>query len=655
MYDIERLQQIFIKIKSVFVECYVKEEYFVCKNISNKLGQVFQSIIEEQNKMLLNGTMNAKDADILYEKIISYSVGQIDMAKNCKCEYFIEDLINNNYHNIISCIKTQQYNLYKKYIQKINMIIFDFQKNEYDLLVNLIFKMYSKVSKKLITLSNDKEWIEYLFSDLYEMTMSLNYIKNNTNIKYFLELLVYSLLDSLENRDELHKYLFELLKKFSKESAKMNRKTNECVVYYAYYSNELISKSNLDAIKEFNELIFEIEDDLINDPKWVDFIFYYLSIINNKWEEEFSDLVRKKNVEILLDLISLDISNNYNIMLPNFNSIINKNIYNLNIIEDVCDDFYKLFNRAILKNNNSIFYLFSEELSDCIIALEKDSKDVQKLLFYVYIKILIRVSKINNKIFKEITFIQLMRCIEEMDKKKSISSDFGDYIIENLLDIARDNFHYGATIVREIVSLLYNLMHGEDALNFIIKNETKKILVCRSIFNIGIDSIENNQEESLRQVSNALGWLIIDSIDRGDDTIVKYLLNRCIDLYKLSKSLSITDKTITFIMTLFTTVGTYCCKSPKTYRYRNIIIQALLNEDESIIYTAIKLRTSENENWNELFDNKTEELTKEFVKNCKLEKQKNDKKEKNKQSQKNKQGKNKDLIIRNEVAFDKLT
>ncbi len=383
LYDLNKLHITFTKMKGVFEECYIKEEFFVCKNISRGFGQVFQLFIEEQNKMILNGKMEIKEANGLYEEIISYSIYQIDISKNCKSDNFVEDLINNNLQNILSCIKTQQLNLFKKYISMINIMVYDLQKNENELLVNFIFKMYSRISKELIT-NTDIEWLEYLYDDLYKMTVSLNYLYSNINLKYFLKLLTYSILESLEKQEDLHKYLFELLKKISSEAIKMNNKFNEIVVYYAYYSSELISKDNLIAIKEFNELIFEIQNKLISDPKGVDFIFYYLSNINNKWENEFSDIVREKNVEILLNMISLDLTDNYIIMLPDFKSIVMKNNYDQIKIKKVCSDFYSLFNRAILKNNNSIFYLFSEKLNDCLLSLEKESKEIQKLFFEIY-------------------------------------------------------------------------------------------------------------------------------------------------------------------------------------------------------------------------------------------------------------------------------
>lgn len=68
-----------------------------------------------------------------------------------------------------------------------------------------------------------------------------------------------------------------------------------------------------------------------------------------------------------------------------------------------------------------------------------------------------------------------------------------------------------------------------------------------------------------------------------------------------------------FIVTLFTTIGAYCCKNVKLYPFRNRIIENF-NAPIETIETAAKLRTCESDMWNELFDNKTEKLTSEFLK-----------------------------------------
>lgn len=68
-----------------------------------------------------------------------------------------------------------------------------------------------------------------------------------------------------------------------------------------------------------------------------------------------------------------------------------------------------------------------------------------------------------------------------------------------------------------------------------------------------------------------------------------------------------------FMLTLFTTVGTYCCKDPHYTVYFNKILEGIADESTERIKIAVSLRTSENDMWNDLYDGKTTALTREFV------------------------------------------
>ena len=65
---------------------------------------------------------------ITFNKVILYSMYQIELAKECTSEYFIDSLMNQHKKNLFACIQTKQFNLYKKYIDAINRLIYQLQK-----------------------------------------------------------------------------------------------------------------------------------------------------------------------------------------------------------------------------------------------------------------------------------------------------------------------------------------------------------------------------------------------------------------------------------------------------------------------------------------------------------------------------------------------
>lgn len=77
--------------------------------------------------------------------------------------------------------------------------------------------------------------------------------------------------------------------------------------------------------------------------------------------------------------------------------------------------------------------------------------------------------------------------------------------------------------------------------------------------------------------------------------------------------MEVSPKTQMFLLTLFTTVGSYCCKEPGYKKYLDAVLKGIKHESLEHIQVAIRLRTSENDMWNELFENETPKLTKAFL------------------------------------------
>src|SRR5699024_9448289 len=148
-----------------------------------------------------------------------------------------------------------------------------------------------------------------------------------------------------------------------------------------------------------------------------------------------------------------------------------------------------------------------------------------------------------------------------------------------------------------LIYLLYGFIEDGKEFIFVSNDNTKKKLLYKNIYNIGISCIENNKENAVRTVSNTLGWCIIRSINKDNNDLTNYIIDRTIDLYRIEENMQISEKTLIFIMTLFTTVGTYCCKKPNYKPYLDKILNVLKKEDYMRIKTAIELRTNENTMW----------------------------------------------------------
>lgn len=607
--DKNKIDEVFNDIYKFFDECLVKEEYYVCNNITEKNGSLFQKLIEHCNKLLISDEKEKQNlAEYIFKKIINSGVYQINGAKRIENKRYLIELFKQQEKNIKLCLKIKNIEWFKKYVNEINKLAKEYNDNE--ILENL-YTMNIDIGEYL--LKEEKMYFEWFIQEIYHLNLSLKYLYNNANLKYFCKLLIALLItDNDESDSENYDVLKQILRSFTKEITYGEKEIQDIVIFYQLYGSEIIETKNLKKVKEFIKIITNKNNKILDNERWNGFILFYLNITSIEWEELGKDN-RKLIVDMILDLVLKDSKNVYFGFMPDYKEIIFKNRYNTNIINDICDEIRELLIRLMINNNVNMFYYVLKELKKSIIDLEQSDRNIQEKLFNICMEILSRTINIKNKEFIEITIATIDEIIEELDKNRKISDKFGKYIIEKIADMIIYRHRIEESNVINLIYLLDGFLEEGKEYNFVSRDNTKKKLLYKSIYNIGISCIEDNRENAVRTVSNSLGWFIIRSLDNDNNELSNYLIERTIDLFRIAQNMQISEKTLIFIMTLFTTVGTYCCKDIKYQKYLDKILGVLKNEEYIRIKTAIELRTNENTMWDKLYNNKTKELTKKFL------------------------------------------
>lgn len=610
----EKIDNVFYDIHKLFDECIVKEEYYVCNSITEKNGELFQKLIEHGNRLLASeDKQKAMIAEYILKKIINSGIYQIKSAKHIENKTCLVELFRQQERNIRLCLKIKNIEWFKKYITKLNELARDYNDNE---ILDNLYSMNVNIGEELL-LEKEKMYIEWFIKEIYDLNLSLKYIYNNVNLKYFGKLLMLLLItDNEKNNSENYEVLKEILENFTKEITYGENEIQDVVIYYQLYGSEIIHKKDLNQVKQFIKIITNKKNRLLDNERWNAFILFYLNITSEEWDELGKEN-RKLIVEIILDLVLKDSKTIYLGFMPDYKEIIFNNRYNTNNINDICNEIKELLIRLMINNKVNMFYYVLKELKKAILDLEQSDRSVQEKLFDVCIGILSRTINIKNKEFIEISIGTIDEIIEGLDKERKISDKFGKHIIEEISDMIIYRHRIEESDAINLIYLLDGFLEEGKEYNFIVKYNEKKKLLYKSIYNIGISCIEDNKENAVRVVSNALGWYIIRSLDNDNSELSNYLIERTIDLFRIAQNMQISEKTLIFIMTLFTTVGTYCCKQIKYQTYLNKILNALKNEEYIRIKTAIELRTNENTMWDKLYDNRTKELTQKFLKELK--------------------------------------
>lgn len=212
--------------------------------------------------------------------------------------------------------------------------------------------------------------------------------------------------------------------------------------------------------------------------------------------------------------------------------------------------------------------------------------------------------------------MEFEQTVYKLDSRRAVSKDFGSKIISDMAYIARTTDSDGHYVVLQIVELLHKFLKEEHELLFVTKSTTHKSLLYKSLYNIATNCIENDFEEGVRKCSNALGWFAISSIKQGNGKQTIYIIDLAKEMLDISIDLNVSTKTQTFLLTLFTTVGMFCCKDNTNRSYLRKILESIEKVDGKLVESAIKIRTYENSMWDNLLDN-TQRVSNQFRKEYK--------------------------------------
>lgn len=608
-------KETFKNVQYILDESIVKEEYFIVQNITERLGEVYRTFL--QNSLRFEGE-NAKAEDIenSFDNIINFNISELKMCSKIKSEITVDKVIIQQIKNLNFCIDKNQYEWFKKYIDEYSLFVFKTQKEGNSAFVEELYVTYRSVLKKLI--ENDKEeWVKYVNEQLSHLIKSLVFLYDDVGTRNYCNLISGAMMfciDKDKSDTDIYKALFKSFKDFSSMISKNSGAFNNVKVCYSFLFNELLSK-DYDYALIFYENILEKSFRASEDPVLLEFKMYCISELIHNFKGDYKNrkTLLDKQIDILIEIIGVKEKYQGFLLLPNFEELIKESQSSKEELENIKDKMIELLNNCVVKDNLPMYYTLVNNLNEVLSGMEQRQKDIQEGLIDIYITLIFRTRSLVNKQYLEITFQLFESVIKDMDCKRKISTNLGDYIIENISSVAQNGNKDNHTVIIKSIDLLYSFLDEKEQLAFVVTSAEKKKKLYRAMFNIGTDCIENNFEEGLRRVSNSLGWFTINSIKQGNNDLTIYLIERASELYKISKNMEISSKTLTFILTLFTTVGTFCCKNVGYSRFLNKVLAGISTEDISKIRTAISLRTSENDTWNQLFDNNTVGLTNKFI------------------------------------------
>lgn len=597
----------FEDLNRVIDECVMKEEYATVRQISVRLGDVFRSFLKNSIALFDSGEA-PQNIEESFQRIVKIGVRQVRMCNGISSDLVIGDIIRQQRKDIEFCIETNQRKWFDAYIEELTKICKSSMERKDEKTPRIVFEIFDSILKKTIKMENS----EY-GRVLAEKVSGISTLVINQSFTEYLDLYLRFLVLGLTKNKEatLDEFLFVELKEYTHF---VNYYSNPGIEFTRgyYYCFEKLIKEEETKLNRFVQILFDEKQNSAKDSIWVELKAYCIFRLMEEKKEckEFEQYQR----EVLFQIIDLKTSYKGIVTLPKYKEMIYANPDAQEEIRKISNNVESIFDRSIISDNPLFFDYLLDIWSECLLGSDKRLKDTQIILFDVYLSLIEKAGLLDKKQFVNRAFDSMSRVITELDNRSLISESFGDYIIQRIVNVATDSYGVGAVPLWSI-NLLWDLVNERKTVYRFTSDQKKKKSIGRGIYNIAVFCIENDQEEGVRTASNALGWFIVKSIKKGYQQLVYYLIDLSGQMFNLAKNMQVSQKTQTFLTTLFTTVGIYCMK-PEYKRYQDKILEKMKKIEVIEIKTAIDLRTYENDMFTDLYEGKTKEYSSGFLKLC---------------------------------------
>lgn len=601
------------EIKYILDESLVKEEYYTAQTIIAQTGESFRDYLG--NLIKLSDHSGHNDVEKSFREVVYFNIKELELCKNLQSDLLVRALLDEQEENLRYCIDNMQYEWFKIYFHEFSVFVFKMQKEENTQLADKLYGIYYRLFKKLIKAERE-EWVNYSIEEIESLTFTYIYVFNKNNIQNYVMLLTEILELCVKKKyDTFYVTFFSKLSHFTEAKYIEHGAFGDVKAFYASLFS-LLLKENIEYAYDLVEVLLKKRVRSHDDASLLEFKLYAIAELSGlkKQDTAYQNTMFDHHIDALVEAISLKKDYSGYLVLPDFYGRIEKQDCPKEILEDTINSIKNLLHHCIVTDYLPPFYTLLKELRESLNKTSQKQKGIQQEILGIFFWLFRKTIVLVNQQFFELTFDLFQQSLENMDKNRVISNDLGNFIISRIAKghsaTRRDNEKL--TILS--IELLFSFMTEGEEYYFVLSNPEQKKLLYRSLFNIGTECIENNFEEGLRKVSNSIGWLIIYSLKQTTHSHTTYLIKRARELFYLAKKMDVSKKTQMFLLTLFTTVGSYCCKDPSYFSFRDSIIDSIKDESIERVKIAVSLRTNENDMWKDLYENQTEHLTKEFLK-----------------------------------------
>lgn len=591
----------FAHLNDVFSESLAKREYYICISIQKGLSELFQAQIEENSRISICGLEKENQAKHNASKIIKALVSGLKELDDRDQPRFVTRIFHLHYKNLNKCLVSDQKNLFEMYIAEIEKLLFHLSKDEQRSIYRKCFSLIANCTVDSIG-RHDKSMFEQCVSFYGRVTISSSFISDTNALCECVTAIASVLVNKIDEDDEMMKRLFKIFLNCSFVAAKLSDNfAGFSKAHTALFAT--LAKGNVSHyLDDYFDFLLNSYRYLYSDEAWTNCIYSFIEMLDSADVRYESSKIDKLKTHIVLTLLKAD-RNPSGILLSNHSMHIKEG--DDHAVENAAVDFDNLLNEGLRSSKPDAVYTFCRELESCILALDASSCDDQEAMLHVLFDNTGYAAYLQEPSCFAICVQAIDECVRGMDRAGKISKDLSMYILEEIFGLldSRHDVRY----THSIVNVLRDFMLEDKEVSFILKRRDVFEAYCNHWLMAGLECLENGDSEGTRDVSGAIGWLLLDSLHRGDLASAIELIDIAEKLNDFSNhfELKINDKL--FLLTLFTVVGAYCCQDSRNYGIRDRVVSFLAGKDYESVSLAIGMRFMSDDTWGGKFTGSSKE------------------------------------------------
>ncbi len=594
-------------------DSFAKNELQIAKLITKSYVEMVVYFLKNKDTLIIDGNYKASDIEALEETLFSSIIDQVKLSVNYGYKNYLEECFCEIKYILDMCIKCDKLATFKNYSKLLDQL-FQYSILREVLVGCYIIDLYGSLAKHIITESLSEPWFEAITSEFefYGLTTQMHLEPKLIKI---LMARHFFLLETCLKKGKLDKYKVLRKNTFRLFRENINKSNSDFTKYlemlFYMHSSSLLDSQNYELEKEHIALIEKIGQSALNDKNKDGSLFAYNALCQmeeNSKNKEVQDLIRKTQFNLASKAIDFNVDLAA-IYVPEYSEFVKKTSSQC-LLDEAVESYKYLLRRTILGKNTEFTLYLLGNISKIALTFNKDKRAEQTRLIKLYVSALELAIKTEAKDCFYATIQDFEDLIVELDKDNKISHElFKDVLddMKNCASIAIREKQIGFAI--GIIGVLVDFI---DNLNLLAKQKDLFLIGIDVVFQIGLDAIENDIDDIIRNVSNHLGWSCKKAIDNTDGDKVKAILDKASTLYNLTIEFGIGEKTTIFIGTLFVILGGYCSSINKTAMLAFLISHSKGLKRQELLNKARLMRAQETQTWNVFMKGDSKKYIDEF-------------------------------------------